>query len=209
MYKKSSNISVYNTINREEVRRIEVVVGTLYCIMYIGTLYIGTLCRWYIILYNVPTTTSILLTSSLLMVLYTEILELFLYIFSSRFWSVKSFKTLSECESRIVGRSPNFALSSWTSVLVQWHFHTIMQTQAQLLFLTSLSPTPDLNKFTVFAILRSRQCVLVVHAYVTVYVCVCVCVCQRKTKDRADGMREKSAHCPRRDSNLYLWDTRP
>ena len=35
-----------------------------------------------------------------------------------------------------------------------------------------------------------------------------VCVCQRKTKDRADGMREKSAHCPRRDSNLYLWDTR-
>ena len=25
---------------------------------------------------------------------------------------------------------------------------------------------------------------------------VCVCVCQRKTKDRADGMREKSAHCP-------------
>ena len=27
-------------------------------------------------------------------------------------------------------------------------------------------------------------------------VCVCVCVCQRKTKDRADGMREKSAHCP-------------
>ena len=25
--------------------------------------------------------------------------------------------------------------------------------------------------------------------------------CQRKTKDRADGMREKSAHCPRRDSN--------
>ena len=42
-----------------------------------------------------------------------------------------------------------------------------------------------------------------------VCVCVCVCVCQRKTKDRADGMREKSAHCPRRDSNLYLWDTRP
>ena len=33
--------------------------------------------------------------------------------------------------------------------------------------------------------------------------------CQRKTKDRPDGMREKSAHCPRRDSNLYLWDTRP
>ena len=29
MYKKSSDISVYNTINREEVRRIEVVVGTL------------------------------------------------------------------------------------------------------------------------------------------------------------------------------------
>ena len=42
-----------------------------------------------------------------------------------------------------------------------------------------------------------------------VCVCVCVCVCQRKTKYRADGMREKSAHCPRRDSNLYLWDTRP
>ena len=48
--------------------------------------------------------------SSLLMVLYTEISDqTFLYIFSSRFWSIKSFKTLSECESRIVGRSPNFA----------------------------------------------------------------------------------------------------
>ena len=34
-----------------------------------------------------------------------------------------------------------------------------------------------------------------------VCVCVCVCVCQRKTNDRADGMREKSAHSPRRDSN--------
>ena len=48
---------------------------------------------------------------------------------------------------------------------------------------------------------------------VSACVCVCVCarapVCQRKTKDRADGMREKSAHCPRRDSNLYLWDTHP
>ena len=44
----------------------------------------------------------------------------------------------------------------------------------------------------------------------SVCVCVwCVCVCQRKTKDRADSMREKSAHSPRRDSNLYLWDTRP
>ena len=42
-----------------------------------------------------------------------------------------------------------------------------------------------------------------------VCVCVCVCVCQRKTKDRADGVREKSAHCPRRDLNLYLWDMRP
>ena len=42
-----------------------------------------------------------------------------------------------------------------------------------------------------------------------VCVCVCVCVCQRKTKDRADGMKEKSAHSRRRDSNLYLWDTRP
>ena len=40
-----------------------------------------------------------------------------------------------------------------------------------------------------------------------VCVCVCVCVCQRETKDRADGVREKSAHFPRRDSSLYLWDT--
>ena len=32
---------------------------------------------------------------------------------------------------------------------------------------------------------------------------------ERRLGDRADGMREKSAHCPRRDSNLYLWDTRP
>ena len=50
---------------------------------------------------------------------------------------------------------------------------------------------------------------LLLASPVCVYVCVCVCVCQRKTKDRADGMREKSALCPRRDSNLYLWDTRP
>ena len=40
----------------------------------------------------------------------------------------------------------------------------------------------------------------------SVCVCVCVCVCvKERRKDRADGMREKSAHCPRRDSNLYLW----
>ena len=32
--------------------------------------------------------------------------------------------------------------------------------------------------------------------YVHACVCVCVCVYQRKTKDRADGMREKSAHVP-------------
>ena len=38
------------------------------------------------------------------------------------------------------------------------------------------------------------------------YVCMCAYVCQRKTKDRADGMRQKSAHSPRQDSNLYLWD---
>ena len=47
--------------------------------------------------------------SPLLTVLYTEISDqTFLYIFSSRFWSIKSFKALSECESRIVGCSPNF-----------------------------------------------------------------------------------------------------
>ena len=70
MYKKVwSDISVYYTINREEIRLM-------------------------------------------LMVLYTEISDqIFLYIFSSRFWSIKSFKTLSECESRIVGRSPNFAIT--------------------------------------------------------------------------------------------------
>ena len=45
------------------------------------------------------------------------------------------------------------------------------------------------------ACVRVRACV---RACVCVYVCVCVCVCQRKTKDRADGMRGKSAHCPRR-----------
>ena len=84
MYKKVwSDISVYNTINREEIRRSR---------------------RWYTI------QRRLLLISSLWMVLYTEISDqTFLYIFSSRFWSIKSFKTLSECESRIVGRSPNFS----------------------------------------------------------------------------------------------------
>ena len=38
---------------------------------------------------------------------------------------------------------------------------------------------------------------------------VCVCVCVSKTKDRADDMREKSAHSPWRDLNLSLWNTRP
>ena len=53
------------------------------------------------------------------MVLYTEISDqTFLYIFSSRFWSIKSFKTLSECESRIVGCSPNFANSAMLSEMV-------------------------------------------------------------------------------------------
>ena len=52
--------------------------------------------------------------------------------------------------------------------------------------------------------------VYIASMWMCVCVCVCVCVmCQRKAKDRADGMREKSAHSPRRDSNLYLWDTRP
>ena len=66
----------------------------------------------------------------------------------------------------------------------------------------------------VCACVRACVCLCVcvcVHVYVCVRACVraCVCMCQRKTKDRADGMREKSAHCPRRDSNLYLWDTHP
>ena len=47
-----------------------------------------------------------------------------------------------------------------------------------------------------------------VWLYVTMCVRACVCVRERR-KDRADGMREKSTHSPQRDSNLYLWDTRP
>ena len=49
---------------------------------------------------------------------------------------------------------------------------------------------------------------LCVCVCVCVCVSVCVCVCQRKTKDRADEMREK-VPLPLRDSNLYLWATRP
>ena len=75
-------------VNREEIRRSR---------------------RWYIILYNVPTTTSPNLFP-VDGVVHRNIGSDFLYIFSSRFWSIKSFKTLSECESRIVGRSPNFAI---------------------------------------------------------------------------------------------------
>ena len=52
-------------------------------------------------------------------------------------------------------------------------------------------------------------CVSHTQTHTHTHVCVCVCVCQKKTKDRADGMSEKSARSPRRDSNLYLWDTRP
>ena len=74
---KSSDISVYNTINREEVRRSR---------------------RWYIIhciLYNVPTTTSPNLFP-VVGVVHRNI-GTFLYIFSSRFWSVKSIKTTKGC----------------------------------------------------------------------------------------------------------------
>ena len=63
-----------------------------------------------------------------------------------------------------------------------------------------------------------RTCFSLCCLFVYMFVCVCLCVfvcmcvhvyaCQRKTKDRADGMREKSAHSPRWDSNLYLWNTR-
>ena len=43
------------------------------------------------------------------MVLYTRNIgsDFFVHLFVS-LWSIKFFKTLSECESRIVGRSPNF-----------------------------------------------------------------------------------------------------
>ena len=44
------------------------------------------------------------------MVLYTEILELFCTSFRLALVSKILLKTLSECESRIVGRSPNSAL---------------------------------------------------------------------------------------------------
>ena len=89
---KSSDISVYNTINREEV--IEIWSRRWYiihCIMYQRRL-------------QIP------ITSSLLMVLYTEISELFCTSFRLALVSKILLKTLSECESRIVGRSPNYGL---------------------------------------------------------------------------------------------------
>ena len=102
MYKKVwSDISVYNTINREEIWRSR---------------------HWYTILvHSIVYQWRLLQISSLLMVLYTEISDqTFLYIFSSRIWSIKSFKTLLECESRIVGRSPNFANLDWISAFPQF-----------------------------------------------------------------------------------------
>ena len=86
MYKK---VPIFRCTTPSTGKRLgEVIVGTLY-------------------LYNVPTTTS----PNLFPVdgVVHRNIRTFLYIFSSRFWSVKSFKILSECESRIVGRSPNFA----------------------------------------------------------------------------------------------------
>ena len=86
MYKK---VPIFRCTTPSTGKRLgEVVVGTLY--------------------YNVPTTTS----PNLFPVdgVVHRNIGTFLYIFSSRLWSVKSFKTLSECESRIVGCSPNFAV---------------------------------------------------------------------------------------------------
>ena len=54
------------------------------------------------------------LISSLLMVLYTEISELFCTSFRLALVSKILLKTLSECESRIVGRSPNLSKDNKT-----------------------------------------------------------------------------------------------
>ena len=92
MYKESDPIFLCTTPSTGQ-RLGEVVIGTLYwCIVY---------------------QRQLLLISALLMVLYTrnvgsDSLDIS---FSSRFWSIKSFKT-SECESRIVGRSINFETCS-------------------------------------------------------------------------------------------------
>ena len=90
MYKKVPIFRCTTPSTGKRLEEFEVVVGTLYqyCIMYQRRL-------------QIP------LTSSLLMVLYTEISELFCTSFRLALVSKILLKTLSECESRIGGRSPN------------------------------------------------------------------------------------------------------
>ena len=77
------------------------------CIVYHTTAMSAAWVHEYCIVYQ--RRLQIPLTSSLLMVLYTEISELFCTSFRLALVSKILLKTLSECESRIVGRSPNWA----------------------------------------------------------------------------------------------------
>ena len=108
----------------------------------------------------------LLLISSLLMVLYTEISDqTFLYIFSSRFWSIKSFKTLAAKVAHLKGAKRS-----------RWLCYSTLCLDFTLKIVFPLVICPS-------------QCTCQRARFLCV--CVCVCVCQRKTKDRADGVREK------------------
>ena len=96
MYKKVPIFRCTTPSTGKRLKEFEVVVGTLYSIMYQRRL-------------QIP------LISSLLMVLYTEISELFCTSFRLALVNKILLKTLSECESRLVGRSPNCATIKLTS----------------------------------------------------------------------------------------------
>ena len=101
MYKKVPIFRCTTPSTGKRLEEFEVVVGTLYCIMYQRRL-------------QIP------LTSSLLMVLYTEISELFCTSFRLALVSKILLKTLSECESRIVGRSPNYEFLDISCTKLIW-----------------------------------------------------------------------------------------
>ena len=95
MYKKVPIFRCTTPSTGKRLKEFEVVVGTLYVIHY----------TFHCIMYQ--RRLQIPLISSLLMVLLTEISELFCTSFRLALVSKILLKTLSECESRIVGRSPN------------------------------------------------------------------------------------------------------
>ena len=94
---------------------------------------------------------------------------------SLRLRSIKSFKTLSECESRIVGRSPNFANNKFPHFLELERRHGVCLGQ-------TYQTTHKCQNFTNMIERRPRNTKRQVNASITVCRdCACVCLLHKET----------------------------